>query len=502
MRASSLQLDIYDKVKTTNYNVIVEATAGSGKTTTLVEILKLFKSYEKTLFLAFNISIVKELASRTKIYRNVECMTLHSFGAKQLYGLRRGMEFKEFKSYIFVDKMIKNWNVDKKLEQIYKWNIVRLYDLYRMNYKQDINSAVELVNHYDIPLVSNELENFPLFYEEITNYNKYGENIMFDYTDMIYLPLLYDLPVKNYPNVLVDELQDLNEAQRLLVLKILGKKGRLIGVGDKNQSIYSFAGADVYSFEKFQQLPNTISLPLSISYRCSIAVVKKAQEVYDSITASETAREGESGEADNLMSIGDSDFVLCRNNAPLMYMYINLLKRGIKSYIKGSDIGEQLVKLCSKLEHLSVTEALETLGVMLDKILQELIDKKHPAPRYANKYVSFAEKIQIIEYLTEGKEDMNGIIKNLNNIYREKGEGIILMTIHKSKGLEAENVYIIRPDLLGGNPKYITQPWQVVQENNLKFVAFTRAKNKIMIVPKEIFDDESKRFNYSGRVFV
>ena len=55
------------------------------------------------------------------------------------------------------------------------------------------------------------------------------------------------------------------------------------------------------------------------------------------------------------------------------------------------------------------------------------------------------------------------------------------MTIHKSKGLENDNVFFLAPELIPS--RFATQPWQLEQESNLKYVAITRAKNSLIYVP-------------------
>ena len=54
------------------------------------------------------------------------------------------------------------------------------------------------------------------------------------------------------------------------------------------------------------------------------------------------------------------------------------------------------------------------------------------------------------------------------------------MTAHKSKGLEAERVHILRPDLMPhANAKL---DWELTQEDNLQYVAITRTKDLLAYV--------------------
>jgi superfamily I DNA/RNA helicase len=70
-------------------------------------------------------------------------------------------------------------------------------------------------------------------------------------------------------------------------------------------------------------------------------------------------------------------------------------------------------------------------------------------------------------------EDMLQMVRRLG----ESRSGPIFATIHKSKGLEHEHIYILRPDQLGGFGDL--SPEQQVQEDNLHYVAITRAKETL-----------------------
>ena len=70
----------------------------------------------------------------------------------------------------------------------------------------------------------------------------------------------------------------------------------------------------------------------------------------------------------------------------------------------------------------------------------------------------------------------------IEEMFNEKAGGIVLMTMHGSKGLETDNVYIIRPDLLPS--PYATSEVAKKQEMCLEFVAYTRAKVGIYIDPE------------------
>lgn len=65
-----------------------------------------------------------------------------------------------------------------------------------------------------------------------------------------------------------------------------------------------------------------------------------------------------------------------------------------------------------------------------------------------------------------------------------------LSTIHKAKGLENDKIFLICPELIPS--RFATQLWQLKQEQNLLYVAITRAKKDLTYVSKVTFDQEIK----------
>ena len=77
-KPSIYQEAIFDFIQNGTGNCVIDAVAGSGKTSTIVKALKMIPSDKKVIFVAFNKSIVNELISR--VPKNVEVKTMHSFG--------------------------------------------------------------------------------------------------------------------------------------------------------------------------------------------------------------------------------------------------------------------------------------------------------------------------------------------------------------------------------------------------------------------------------------
>ena len=66
---------------------------------------------------------------------------------------------------------------------------------------------------------------------------------MIDFDDMIWIPLVENFPLPQFDVLFVDEAQDFNEMQRQMILRCVGNN-RVVIVGDRNQAIYGFRGAD------------------------------------------------------------------------------------------------------------------------------------------------------------------------------------------------------------------------------------------------------------------
>ena len=114
------------------------------------------------------------------------------------------------------------------------------------------------------------------------------ENNAIDFDDIINytIKILMDNPdiIEYYSNkfkyVLVDEYQDTNKAQFTLVTMLASKHGNITVVGDNDQGIYSFRGADISNILNFERdFPGTKIIKLEQNYRCTGNILKAANSV-------------------------------------------------------------------------------------------------------------------------------------------------------------------------------------------------------------------------------
>lgn len=260
--------------------------------------------------------------------------------------------------------------------------------------------------------------------------------------------------------------------------------------------LYSFASADPESFDVLKSLPNTISLPLSISYRCPKNIVKFAQNIVPSIEHNENNLNcGEIKYNVDLSEVEDGDMVLCRNNAPLMKIYNDFIRMGKKCQIKGKDIGLNLRRLVKSIKQDDLNVDLEKDGLFVrlynslfetrDKMIKQTgLDSKTIMEN--SKIIAKLDMIKALEVLSEGLKTSEELIEKISQMFSDKKiNGISLSTIHKAKGLEANNVFIACPSLMPC--KSATQDWEILQEKNLMYVAYTRAKNKLCFIDEKDF---------------
>lgn len=490
---SKYQQDIFDFIQHGNGNSVINALAGSGKTSTIVNAVKLIPSTCNALFIAFNKEIVKELEKKLAGVKNVQVKTLHSLGLLMIRrNLGTNIEIDEYKYRTFIKKNIKQLSsadFDKmttKLIQQYTDNVIQLCDLGRYNLAQCEKDLLQVSARHDIPIIDDECN-------AVLNVMKWGrENTTsIDFTDMVWLP--YELTLNpiglQYDYIFIDECQDLNAAQRELFLRCFRRGTRFIAVGDKKQAIYSFAGADAESFAKLQNLPNTTILPLPISYRCPKKVVNLANQFVDTMECREGAPDGEIVHNVSIKDIHDGDMVLCRTKMPLIKLYMRYLRMGVKSYVRGQDIGLNLLRMVDKTEQIVLNVSLQKDGVFA-RLYDDLFEERNRLmikrgmdledATLSNQIMNKYDSIKALEILAEGLTSARDLHDRIENVFAESADGVCLSTIHKAKGLEANNVYILCKTLMPS--RLATQDWEKEQEQNLMYVAYTRAKYKLGFV--------------------
>ena len=459
------QQAIWDVLLNRTEHVIVEAVAGSGKTESLMQyIYRLGKSAD------------------------VDCMTYHSLGFKTVKAVvKHSIRVDRYKVLGILDNI--DLPVQKKQEKMAKYRISSMVS-YAKTYghgPQITQDEMErIADRHDVDL--NGLASVVYDYVPKVLAKCASELHTIDFDDMVWLPMHLGLAVPKYDVLCVDEYQDTAMTQQWLAVR--GGK-RVVAVGDKAQSIYSFRGCDGKGFDNLRsELSNVITLPLTLTRRCPKAHVKLAQSIVPAIRALDDAPEGIVRVTESLDAavneMRPGDLVVCRVNAELIGTAYKLLKRGVKAVVRGKDIGQGMVKLIEHAEKRAVT------GNLVD-VLQEAVDlttdaiakfNAMPQGRGEMRAANAQDRYDCLSELAadcKSADELKGVIEKLFAEFEDDGQpkyAVVLGTVHRTKGLEGNRVFILRPDLI---PHPMAKKKEDQEsERNLAYVSVTRAK----------FDDE------------
>lgn len=493
---SVYQEEIFNFVEHGVGNAVISAYAGSGKTTTIVSCMKLIPKSQKCLFLAFNKSIVETLSEKVKSHSNCYVKTMHSLGylmIRRNLGNDINIDEYKYRSYIKTNISTLSEIEDEELtiSQINEYidSIITLTDFARYNLLQTENEIEQIATKYNIPINFDE----PKIVVKVLKWGKDNYKTI-DYTDMVWLPNELSLrPIGlQFDWIYADEVQDFSVAYAKLLIKCFKRGTRFIVVGDKKQSINVFAGASEEAFDYFCNYPNTRRFTLPITYRCPINIVNMAKEYVDDIQPKSDAIDGSILNDCHIDDIKEGDMVLCRTKAPLIKLYSKLLRKGVTCYIKGSDIGLNLIKMLENVDKEILNASMEKDGVFVRLFDELFIERNKIMEKYGllkddatltsaimEKYDSINSLITLSEKIKTKKK----LIEHIKNIFKEENDGIMLSTIHKAKGLEANNVFILCKSSMPS--KLAHSQWEKQQEENLIYVAITRTKNILGFVSEE-----------------
>jgi len=472
---SIYQKRIYKDLNSGIGHTVIEAFAGSAKTYSIVEGIKYIPKGKKVLMLAFNKSIRAELRGRVSDVHDV--LTFHGCGLRALK-LRFGeVVIDEFKTTNIIKKF-----VDEKENDLID-NLVKAVSQCK-NALVDTPSKIEIImDHFSIDTCELERKQFISIVIKTLAENKKMTNII-DFDDMCLFPHIFNLNTGNFDYVFIDERQDSNTSNIMLAIRSCKKQGgRIIACGDKYQNIYaSFRGTDDNIIQNLLKQENAKILSLPISYRCPTKVLDLCRLWVKDIQAAPGAKEG-SVEDISLNQLYDKakpgSFVLSRTNAPLIKICMNFIKQGKKANIKGRDVGNQLNYLIKKSKQKEIPQFLKWLENWKQEQIQILMEKKIPTDNTLDRYECLTSVAEECKSLKEMKSKIDSLFNDVDD-----KNVIICSSVHKSKGLEAKNVFLLRWTFrmfLDENTKYVEYP---NEELNIAYVACSRAQENLYLVHK------------------
>jgi DNA helicase-2/ATP-dependent DNA helicase PcrA len=495
---SPQQAAIYQEVRQGSGNLIIPAVAGAGKTTTLLNACSLMRG--SVAFAAYNKAIATEIQNRLTaagVGKNVQARTFHSFGLSSWKRMAPKVQIDDKK----VVNLLEQLKVDESLHAFVPKlvSLAKNHAIGVLTPFEDMNAWWHLVRHYDLdqelPEGSNTdgndiVEMGISAAKTVLRAGSQMDTEVIDFDDMLYAPLLHNARVWQNDWLLVDEAQDTNPTRRAYAKKMLRPGGRAIFVGDPHQAIYGFTGADSDSMDIIKREFSCKEKPLTVTYRCPKAVVAHAQMWVNHITAADSAPEG------SVTAVQDVDFprlfptltkgdaVLCRNTRPLVSLAFTLIRSRVPCHLEGRDIGRGLLALAKRWKTVRVRDLRPKLDEYLHRETEQFLAKGQE-----QKAAALADKVDtllvIIDSLTEDAT-LNELKSTIDSLFGDTPEGqtpdnLTLSTVHKAKGREWGTVY------LWGRNRYMPSPfarqeWQMLQEDNLCYVAVTRAKERLVEV--------------------
>lgn len=319
-----------------------------------------------------------------------------------------------------------------------------------------------------------------------------------DYNDMLWWPAVMNLPVYRNDLLLVDEGQDLNIAQQSLV-KRAGK--RLVVCGDDRQAVYHFMGADAHSLPRLadelsRSKRGCVRLKLTRSRRCSQAVAREAQELVPDFEAEPGNPEGSVSRmsVDALLDVGHAnepggwpttvtstgDMIVCRVSGPLVRMCVRYLRAGIAAKVLGREQSGAVLALVKRLRASSPQEIVSGVRAWLRTELEKERAKTEPSD---SRIIAILDRADVVESIASRCQDMEEFHLTVRRVFDPPDEECIrLSTIHRAKGLEADRVFFLCGKGAECPHPMARTPWQREQELNLRYVAITRAKRRLIYV--------------------
>ncbi|GAA5219497.1 UvrD-helicase domain-containing protein [Membranihabitans marinus] len=469
-------------------NIKINAVAGSGKTTTIIEYAKTRPKNSKILYLAFNKSVKLEAAKKFADIglNNVKVETAHSLAYKHIvFRNNYKIRLQGYKTHEIAEILRLKGNGEKHAEYIVANHINRFIAYFCNSEKakvQDLN-YLEIVSD---PKAKSFVSNFYPFIEKqtrliLSKMNK-GE---IDITHDFYLKKFQlSNPQLDFDYILFDEGQDASAAMLDVFFK---QKAVKVIVGDTHQQIYGWRFA-VNSLEK----ADFKTFQLSTSFRFSQDVANLAMEVLKMKNLIEVDRPLHITGKGKPVKV-KSKAVVARTNLGLLLKaieYVTERKEVKKIYFEGNinsytyaDDGASLYDVLNLFN--------KNKSMIRDKLIKGMKNMDE-----LEVYIKNTEDVQLgmmVDIVKEYGSKIPGIIKaikdnHIDNDNKENAE-LIFSTVHRCKGMEYNSIEIVNDfiteekleNLVNKVKKDDLNFGKLNEEINLLYVAITRTMNSVYI---------------------
>lgn len=502
-------------------NKTINAVAGSGKTTTVVEYAASRPPGSKILYLAFNKSVKLEAIRKfeDRGLSNVTVETAHSLAYRHIIrGNNYRIRAQGYKTHEIAELLGLQGDGQKHTEYIIANHINKFITYFCNSDKQKVQD----LNYGDTVSDPKAKTFVRTFYRHIED----GTRLLLAKMDKAEIEITHDFylkkfqlsaPALSFDYILFDEGQDASQAMLDVFLKQNAVK---IIVGDVHQQIYGWR----YAVNSLTQI-NFQTLNLSMSFRfpqdiadlaASILSWKKLIIDFSPVRIRGMAQTVETGNKINVQSDNSPaaaqvarpvSATLARSNLALLLNAINYITNnpGIRHiYFEGN-----INSYTYADDGASLYDVLNLYNDNHNRVRDKLIASMKNMFEL-EEYIKSTEDAQLgmmVEIVNEYGNEIPSIIKSLKDLHTGDGERdkaeMIFSTVHRAKGMEYDTVYLVNDfiteqkleritgDITGKNKKE-KQDFdknKLNEEINLLYVAVTRAKSNLHIpesmIPKD-----------------
>lgn len=461
-------------------HVLVVAGPGTGKTLTIVRRIAYLVNQgikpENILAVTFTNRAAREMKERTESFLGRQADNLF-IGTFHLLGLK-----------IIKENLSGSFTIYNRDEQV---NLLKAFSKEPKTKLRSIADRISRIKNF-LEDVDGEIYDIYLKYQ-----TELGNNSVFDFDDLILRPIemfddsrLLDKYRARFKHIIVDEYQDINPAQYRLLKLLAGDNADVYAVGDSDQAIYAFRGADIENFLNFgKDFKDAKTIALAQNYRSTGAILNASSAMIRNNLKRIDKQLGttrEPGKPVAVISVPDEKaegYIIVKEIEARMgcTSHYNLYAHGTNAVRDGSYSFSDFAVI---FRANSQAKALED-AFMESGIPYQIIGRKNLRRRKEiEDIISYMKGV--IEPSSEAETgrtllDEESLLTE-DDFFDPRADAITLMTLHMAKGLEFKVVFIAGAE--DGLIPYTFREGDtdIEEERRLFYVGMTRAKEYLLLI--------------------
>lgn len=461
-------------------SIVVNALAGTGKTTTIAQAVANAPELRGgvVLALAFNKHAADDLAR--KLPPGAQAATLHSLGLRILRdaGFRSGVDGRH--AYRDADRAVDEMYAPRAITRQVARLVASAASAAKVRLWQpdaieagiraiglEITEAMEQAG-WGVPRLATATRR-ALDHAAA----RVADDAGLTFDDMVWAPIILGLARPHVDLVIVDEAQDLNASRLDLAARVC--RGRFVAVGDENQSIYRWNGAIPAALDRVVERFDAVRLPLTVTWRCAADIVEVARSVVPTYEARPGAPRGEVVRGE-VADAQPGELLLARTNAAVMRSALSLIRRQRPAAVVGKDVQDRLLQLLNGAAEGAGSHASVQRVIGLANRLAEDAALRAEAESMDTLAAEIRDMAATLDVVAEGLPTVEAVATRIRHVIRSMRDpdAVSCMTVHKAKGAEAEGVTVVADSLRGAE--------RLSEEGCVTYVALSRAKSRMVMV--------------------